>query len=370
MGMQLRNACVQIDLSAYSRNIRTLRAFIGHDVQLIAVVKGNAYGHGLIPATRAAVCSGADWLGVALAEEGLALREAGIKQPILIHSGINQAGFYAAAVHGLTATVFDENSAIAANAAGISAGRMVDIHVKIDTGMGRIGVRSQEALNKLLRRIAHSPGVRLTGAYSHFADADNPDPAYTDAQLARFLSATKELPEGLLVHAAASAAALSRRDTHLDMVRIGIASYGYPPVPTTLPLEKCLRLSTEVTQVKDIEPGCYVGYGRTYRADRNLRIATLAIGYGDGYARALSSRGKVLIRGVPCPVLGRICMDQTMVDVSHVPDVRTGDIAVLLGRQDGQEIDANDIAAWRGTIAYEVLLSPTPRLPVIYMEEQ
>ncbi|MGI6636081.1 MAG: alanine racemase [Christensenellales bacterium] len=365
---ELRATRLCVHVGAYRHNIAMLKAVCA-PAALMAVVKANAYGHGLVPMARAAIEAGAQWLGVAMAEEGVLLRRAQCDAPILVLGLVNAKGAQACVQHGLTMTVADVTCIEQAQHAAEQAGTAAYVHLKLDTGMGRIGTRTPAQVAECMSALQRSPKVQLTGVYTHLADADNPDPIYTDAQLARFAFLRGMLPNGLITHTAASAAALARSDTRFDMVRIGIASYGYAPVPTELPLQPCLSWTAEVVFVKDLAPGDSVSYGCTFTAGRPMRVATLAVGYGDGYPRALSGRGRVLLHGRSCSILGRVCMDQMMVDVSHVPQTKPGDSATLLGRDGEEAIDANELARLLDTIPYEVLMLPKQRVPVIYDEE-
>lgn len=364
-----RKTHVTVDLAAFGRNVRRLRGLLGPGVKLMAVVKADAYGHGLLEVSRAALRAGADWLGVAIPEEGVRLRQAGLSLPILVLGGTNEAGAHAAAAHGLTLTVLDESGIAFAQAAGRRLGRPVSMHLAMDTGMGRSGVRTPAELETLLSAIRARPEISLEGAFTHFADADNPDPSFTDLQLSRLRGLMPRLPAGLTLHAAASAASLSRKDAHFDMVRAGIALYGYPPVPTPLSFEPCLELCAQVVSVKTVGAGEPIGYGCAFTTQSDTRVALLDVGYADGYPRALSLKASVIIHGQLCPVLGRICMDQTMVDVSRVPQTQPGDEAVLLGRRGQVAITAEDLAALAGTITYEILLLQRRRLSFTYRED-
>lgn len=366
--LRLRNTRLTVHLAAYRQNIALLKKAVA-PAMLMAVVKANAYGHGLVQMAEAAVASGTEWLGVATADEGIALRNAGLGTDILVLGTVNREGARACTAHDLTMTVADCEGIRSAQEAAVELRRTTRIHLKLDTGMGRIGVRSSEEVRTCMDALAASPDVALTGVFTHLADADNPEPAFTDSQLRQFDTLRAALPGVPIVHAAASAAALTRPDARFDMVRIGIAGYGYPTVPTALPLHKCLTWTAEVAFVKDVAAGSTIGYGCTFRAQQHLRVATLAVGYGDGYPRALSGRAHVLIHGVRCPVIGRICMDQMMVDITRAPAAKPGDDAVLLGFMGSQSIDADDLAVLLGTIPYEVLLLPSARVPVTYDEE-
>ncbi len=367
--MQYRGTYIQVDLGAVAENTEILRASIAPVPHMMAVVKANAYGHGMVPVAVTALKHGADWLGVAIPEEGEALRSAGIDAPILVLGAVNAPGAAASVRFGLTQAVFDRERVRMLEDAALAQGREARVHIKCDTGMGRIGVRTEEELRAVLEEIHRCPHVRLTGAFTHFADADGASDAYSRRQWQAFEAFRALLPEGILLHAAASAAGLRYPQARYQMVRQGISLYGCPPVPECPPLRPALSWYTEIVYVKTIAPGDCVSYGCTFRAEKETRVATLPVGYGDGYHRALSGRAQVLIGGKRCPVLGRVCMDQIMVDVTDLPaqDCRIGAPAVLLGRQGTQEITAEELAGWAGTISYEMLLSATARVPVVYL---
>ena len=243
------------------------------------------------------------------------------------------------------------------------------MHLKLDTGMNRIGIRDKGELPAFLDLLYMTPGVRLKGVFTHFACADSLDSRMTDEQLRRFQDMLSLLPTGLLVHASASSAALLREDARFSMVRAGISLYGYPPVKTDVVLRPILSWVTEIIHVKDIGPGDAVSYGATMTADRVMKVATLAVGYGDGYHRVLSNKAEVLINGTRCRVLGTICMDQMMVDVTEAGQVEVGSRAVLIGRDGHQEITADELADLAGTISYEMLLSISSRVPRVYLND-
>ena len=364
--MPCRHTFVSIDMTALRSNAQSLRAFLPDSVHLMAVVKANAYGHGMVESARAFLRGGADHLAVALAEEGVLLRDKGVTCPILVLGPMNEEGFLAAAEHGLIPTLHCPENLPLAEKTAQQYGIHMPVHLKVDTGMSRIGFREEGEWRQALETLLHSVNLDLTGVYTHFADADDQDSAFTQLQLDKFKRFTLGLPATVLRHAAASAATLHLPETHLDMVRVGIALYGYPPVPTPLPLESAMQFITEVTALRTIEQGDFVSYGCTFRADEATRVATLGVGYGDGYPRYLSGKGEVLIRGKRCRVLGRVCMDQTMVNVSNIPDVQVGDKAVLMGAGGAERIGADDLARLTDTITYEVLLSPKERVPKRY----
>ena len=366
----LRRTCTQVSLSALKANIQAARAFLPPHVRLMVVAKADGYGHGLEEVGSAAQHAGADFLGVALAEEGITLRQSGVTLPILCFGALNQAGFDVSAEWGLTATVADAAGARMAESAVRKAVKALNVHVKLETGMNRVGIAGTEELRAVLRVMEASPYLQLKGAYTHFADSDSPRSAYTHLQGQRFLALTDLLPKGLMLHAGASGGALFYPKYHFDMVRMGIALYGYPPQNSPVMFQPCLELTAEVTFVKEIKAGESVGYGCTFTANRPMRVATLGIGYGDGYPRALSNRGRVLIHGVSCPVIGRVCMDQCMADVSALEGVVPGEEAVMIGRRGAESIGADELAELCGTIPYEILLLPGRRVPRYYPQDK
>lgn len=348
-----------IDLSAIRSNVRALRALVPEGTGLLAVVKADAYGHGAVQVSRAALEAGASWLAVAHGLEGVQLREAGIDAPILILGATTRAECRVAAAHRLTVTVCAPEHIRWAQ----EAGGPVDCHMKLDTGMGRIGVRDEAEVRAMLDALAACGNVRLTGCFTHFADADGDDPAFTRTQLARFTALSGLLPAGILRHCANSAA-IHRfmPEAAFDLVRMGISLYGYPPVPCDTALEPAMRWTAPVTYVKTVEAGEPVSYGCTWHAPRRTRVATVACGYGDGYHRAASGKAMAIVHGCRVPVIGRICMDQMMLDVTDAPAVTAGDTVTLLGRDGDARITAEELAAWAGTICYEVLLAATARV--------
>lgn len=362
----MRQTYARISLDNYQKNILAVRSLLGSGVRLMAVVKADAYGHGQEKIAGAAEQAGADWLGVAMAEEGIALRKAGVNLPILIFTGLNEQDTLSALEHRLTLCAYTPDHLRYIRAAADRIGHAAEVHIKLDTGMNRIGARDETDLGALLDIIGKSPGIHLTGAFTHFACADDPNPAFTNRQLARFHQLTRLLPQGILLHTAGTSALLTRPDTHFDMVRAGIALYGYAPVKTSLKLLPVMSWAAEISHVKLIAKGDSVSYGATFTADRPMRVATVSVGYGDGFSRLLSNRGSVLINGCRCRVLGRICMDQIMADVTEAGGVKPGDEAVLIGEQGNERISAEEVAAQMGTISYEVLLNISKRVPRRY----
>ncbi len=370
MDMERINYC-EIDLEAIRNNVRVMRAAIHGGAKFLAVVKADAYGHGAVPVARAALEAGAKALAVAIPEEGMELRAAGIDAPILVLGGIDAAAAPAVVAADLTQVVFDEARVRALSEAAVRLGKTAHVHLKLDTGMGRIGVRTPEAVRALVRLIDSLPGVELRGCFTHMATADEPDSTGTLEQIARFdaLCAViaEEHPAPITRHAANTASIFCYPQAHYDMVRGGIALYGYPPVPGVKGLMPAMRWVTRAVYVKTIEPGDAVSYGGQFVAKRPTRVMTVPVGYADGYRRGLSGKGYVLVRGRRAPVLGRVCMDQIMVDVTDIPGAQEDDEVVLLGAQGGDCIDAQEMADWLGTISYEVLCSPSKRVPRVYL---
>ncbi|MEK7384372.1 MAG: alanine racemase [Elusimicrobiota bacterium] len=362
-----RPTWAEVDLTALVGNLRRLRAKISPATRVMFVVKANAYGHGAAQCARAAQdAHAADWLGVSSVEEGLALREAGLRLPILVLGSLYPfESVLAAVAHDLTPVVASLESARRVAEAALRLRRNINVHVKVDTGMGRIGVRP-EAAPALVRQLADLKAVRVQGIYTHLACGED-DAAFTAAQLKAFRQAVAVLSrDGLrppLVHAANSAGTLRHPSSRLDMIRPGLAAYGlytgFDPV---------LSLKSKIIFLKTVPRGATVSYGATWRAKRLTRVATLPIGYGDGYCRALSNRAEVLVGGRRCPVVGCVSMDQTMVDVTGVPCSRVGDDAVLIGAQGLERIEAGELARLCGTIPYETATAISSRVPRVGVE--
>ncbi len=351
-----------IDLSLLRENVRLIRDSLPAGTRLMAVVKANAYGHGIVQTARNVLVAGADWLAVARTYEGELLRNAGISAPILVLGAGLGEELGIGVRHHLTLTVTDPSMIHAIQRWAVKKGCKGFVHLKLDTGMGRLGVRSEDEVHAMLQALDACPDVELTGVFTHFADADGADDTYTRDQLDRFLRLSAMLPAGVIRHCANSAAIHRYPETTLDMVRAGISMYGYPPVETQLPLRPAMEWRTVITYVKSITPGEKISYGCTFTAEKPMVLATVACGYGDGYHRLASGKAEVIIRGRRCRIVGRICMDQMMVDVTEVPEVEPGDEVILIGRDGDIAITAADVAEWNQTISYEVLLAATERV--------
>lgn len=354
---------VEIDLAALSHNYRAIQNSVGKGVEIMAVIKSDAYGHGLIRGAEALAGAGAATFGVAEVEEGVALRENGITGNIVVMLGCSEDGFEDVLDYRLQPVVFDPDVLENLSKFAGEHGKTVPVHVKMDLGMGRLGILPEQIAD-FLARLKNLKGVTPVGFISHFPLADSPDRQKTRDQSRRFGEIMQEVQQILggkcVSHIANSAALLRLPETHFDMVRPGIALYGCPPVtPETmhseLSLRPVMRFTTRIIQIKQVPAGCGISYGHTYLTDRPTKVAVLPVGYDDGYLRSLSSQGQVLIRGRRAPVIGRICMNACMVDVTDIGDVVTGDEAVLLGCQKEESITADEVAGWMNTISYEVL---------------
>jgi alanine racemase len=361
---------IQVDLDALSHNLRALRAKAG--VPVMGIVKANAYGHGLVTVGRHLQAQGVEQLGVAFLEEGIALRQAGVHVPILVMGGIfgPQAAQFIA--HDLEITVSSLDKLRQVEAAAEALGRKATIHLKLDTGMERIGVHSYNAAAFIEAAVA-SRWCVVKGVYSHLACADDPASPMTAVQLERFLDACAHFERiGApmpLRHLANSGGVLHFPETCLDMVRPGIALYGVLPDPAsvrTVDLQPALSLVSQVVYFKVVKAGHPVSYGATWAPRTDTRVVTVPIGYGDGYPRSLSSRGEVLIRGQRYPIVGRICMDQFMVDIGPQGTAYNEDEVVLIGRQGEAGIDCEAVARAAGTIPYEILVGLNDRIPREY----
>lgn len=365
----------EIDLKAIAHNVRALKALTAPGTQLMAVVKAGGYGHGAVETARVALANGAGWLAVARVDEGLELRAAGFQAPVLVLGLAAEKEIPAALENRLVLTVYDWASARAVSDAGLQFQTRLPVHVKMDTGMGRLGFLWSEHGLDTIARVVGLPGLDAQGIYTHFARADELDKIHTHQQLQRFKDGLQALERrGIkfsLRHAANSAAVMEFPEAHFDLIRPGISIYGlYPSAEvdqSRLPLRPAMRLKARVSQVKEVGAGFSVSYGGTYVTPAPTVLATLPVGYADGYSRLLSSRGQVLVHGRRAPVVGRVCMDQCLVDVGGIPGVAPGEEVVLIGAQGDGIISADEIAAAIGTINYEIMTSVSVRVPRVYV---
>ncbi len=365
-----RPTWVEIDTAALASNVCALKQIAGDQVTLMIAVKANAYGHGAVTASRIALANGAEYLAVANMDEALDLRSHDISAPILVLSYIPPEGIRQAVLHDLTLSLYDIELAAVYNQIAGEHQRQLRVHVKFDTGMGRLGVLPHE-VERLLAALSQCSNLNVEGLYTHFSAADE-DPVHTTAQARTFEAVVQHLRAADMdfryIHAANSAATLSAPGYHFNMVRCGIATYGLNPsdqVRVPSQLRPVMQWKTVVAQVKTLPAGHAVGYGNTYHTHTDERIAVLPIGYGDGFRRAPHHWTEVLVRGKRAPVIGRVSMEKTTIQVSHIPDVAIGDEVVLMGTQNGETISADDIAQALGTSNYEVVCNVLPRVPRI-----
>jgi len=364
----------EIDLDAIAFNVRAFKRHVGERVEIFAVVKANAYGHGAVPVARAALDAGATRLAVHRATEGVELRRAGLAAPILVMGYTPPSGAEMIVRHDLTPSLITREFAEAISAEAARMCKVIPLHVKVDTGMSRYGLMPGEVVD-FARGLTELPGVKLEGLFTHFATADSADPAHVRRQLDTFRqvvtaveSADIHVP---LRHAANSAATLRLPEVHLDAVRIGIAMYGMAPSDEWSPafeIHPALTLKSRVSRVCVLPPGSGISYGRTFVTQRETPVALVPVGYGDGYHRILSNKSSVLIHGQRAPMCGRVCMDQFVVDVTGIEGARQDDEVVLVGRQGEAEIRAEEVAKLAGTINYEVTTSLLPRVVRVYRQ--
>jgi alanine racemase len=373
-----RETWAEVSLDAIAYNVKAFKAGLQSSCRFMAVVKADGYGHGAIQVAKAALEAGADWLGVAFLDEAVQLRAAGIDCPILVLGYMPPASAEAAVKHRIAVTVFTEEVLASVMDCAARLRQHACVHLKVDTGMSRLGVTDLETALDLARKAASSPWVKLEGIFTHFASADSPDETYTRQQFRTFLSYAEYLERhGVRVpvkHCCNSAATMRFPEMHLDMVRVGISLYGLLPFSAPMPglpeLQPAMCWKTRIAALKQIPPQQPVGYGCTYRPERASRIATIPAGYADGLSRRLSNRGSLMIGGRKAPIVGRVCMDQTMLDVSSIPDVRVGDEVILFGRSEESCLPVEEMASLLETIHYEIVCSVGKRVPRVYLRGQ
>ena len=369
---------VEVDLKAIAHNIRELRRITNPKARFMAIVKANAYGHGIIEVARQSLENGAEALGVANIEEGIQLRKAGIDAPVLIFG-------YTSPVHAkkliefdITQTVYSYETSRALSEALAAYGKKIKVHIKVDTGMGRLGLLRGIKNNSLseAESISRLPMLELEGIYTHFATADKLDRSYAGKQFEIFMDFLNQLRiAGLeipVTHAANSAAIINMPETHLDMVRAGISIYGLYTSEevdrSIIKLKPAMELKTKIIHLKKVPAGFKVSYGTTYETEKPTTIATVSIGYADGLNRLLSSKGRMLVcGGQSAPIVGRVCMDMTMLDVGEIPEIVIGEEVVVFGKQGNASISVDEIASTINTINYEVISTIMERVPRIYL---
>jgi alanine racemase len=363
-----------IDLDALRWNFRQIRSKIGAQVKVLSMVKANAYGHGAPAVAKTLAAEGSDAFGVATVEEAVELRQSGIRQSIIVLAGVYPEQVDKFLENSLTPVVHELETLRQLDVLIQRRSGALDIHLEVDTGMGRTGFLAAD-IDLWLPELTKLKTLRLEGVFSHFSDAETANEGYTQNQLQSFLLVIERLRgAGLsppLVHMAKSAAVVTVPASHFDMVRSGLALYGIDPSPVCakeIAVKPVLSWKTRILQLKQVPEGSSLGYGRTFVTRRESLIATLPVGYADGYQRIFSNRAEVLVRGGRAPVVGSVSMDLTLIDVTDIGEINQGDEVVLLGRQGNAEISADEMAAWSNTISYEILTSIGARVPRIYYD--
>ena len=381
--MEESQIIAEVDLDAIYQNVKALKKALGINVGLMAVAKSNGYGHGAVEVAETALAAGADFIGVARFDEAMILRKNGIIGPILIfgHTRVERAGQLAE--HNLTQTACSVAYARELSQKAVSIGRRVSIHLKIDTGMGRLGIlhehyqenstETHRSAADEIRPIAALPGIKLTGIYTHFSASDSPENPHNQTQKALFQSCLDALgPDAPPAHAANGAAIFFFPEVRYQMVRAGSLVYGLcPPELMNIapPLTPAMTLKTRIVQIKEIPEGFKLGYDCSWVAKRPTTIATVPLGYGDGYTRLFSNNGAMLVNGAIAPIAGKVCMDMTMLDITDIKGVKEGDEVVIFGRQGDAELPAQRIAEFIGTIPEEIIVGLTARVPRVYIRK-
>lgn len=372
-----RPVWAEVDLGAVAHNIREIRRIVKAETKIMAVVKANGYGHGAFDIARTALKYGVEYLGVATLGEAVKLREQGIEASILVMGYTTLEQVSDLLEHKITTTVFTLDMAEALSHGALERGEKARVHIKIDTGMGRIGFIPQKRTIELIKQIVKMEGLWVEGIFTHFAVADETDKTYTRQQFRNFTKFISDLEgEGVFIpikHAANSAAIIDLPETHLDMVRAGVILYGLYPSPEVdkerIKLIPAMEVKAKVAFVKKVGSGTSISYGRKYIVEDEAVIASLPLGYADGYTRRLSNQSQVLLGGKRVPIVGTICMDQLMVDASITPQVKVGDEAVIIGRQGQELITVEEIAERLKTINYEIICMLSERVPRIYFNK-
>lgn len=366
----------EIDLTAIRKNIETMRSYISDDKKLLAVIKANAYGHGAVEVAKA-LTDLADYYGVAFIDEALELRKAGINKPVLILGHTDESLFEALIDYDITQTIYTYEQAKVMSEVATSKGKLAKVHVKLDTGMNRIGFGCVNESVEAIVKISQLPGLDVEGIYTHYYLADVKDKTVANLQLERYTQMLQWLEEKgvsfALRHISNSAGIMEMPNEIYDMVRSGIATYGLYP-SEEMDKEACvlypaMQLISHVTHVKMVHKGETIGYGASYTLPEDKMIATVEVGYADGYPRALSNQGRMLVHGEYAPIVGRVCMDQTMIDVSHIPDVKVGDKVVLVGKQGKNSISVEELADMSASFNYEFVCDVNRRVPRVFYQD-
>lgn len=366
---------VNVNLQALKNNVIAVKNILNDNVKLMAVIKADGYGHGSVEIAKALTKEQIDFFGIAIMEEGIELREAGITTPILILGYTPACQYESLLNYDISPTIFQHAAAVELSRVALLQNKIIKIHIKIDTGMSRIGFADNDKSIYEIKEISKLQGIQVEGIFTHFACADEKNKTSVMQQWSRFCRFLDRLDaEGISIpvkHAANSAAIIDLPETHLDMVRCGIATYGLYPSDEVkkndLKLQPVLEMKSHVSFVKEVEEGVGISYGNTFVAKKKMKVATIPLGYGDGYPRALSSKGRVLIRGISAPILGRICMDQFMVDVTSIDDIKQDDIVTLIGKDGEENISVEEMAELAQSFNYEFVCNIGKRVPRVYL---
>ncbi len=365
----------EINLDAIGNNIREIKKRIKAKTQLLAVVKADAYGHGAEEVAKVCLYNGADQLAVATCDEGVQIRQWSIQVPVLILGNTVEGQLETVVNYNLTQAVFRYETAKLMSDIAVRLNKTALVHIKIDTGMSRIGFLPNDESIEEIERIFALPNLKVTGIFTHFATSDEKDKTFTNVQYKKFRFVTDKLQnkgyKGFIRHCANSGAILDMPELQLDMVRAGIIIYGmYPSNEVSHPINliPAMSLKSQISYVKYLEENVSVGYGRTYFTTKKTKVATVPIGYADGYSRAFSNKARVIVKGHYAPVIGNVCMDQMMINVSEIPDVNEGDSVIIMGSDGKNTVSPEELAAISGTINYEIVCNVGKRVPRVYIK--
>lgn len=365
----------EINLDNIAKNMQNIRKCVNQNTKIMAIVKADAYGHGCIEIAKTCLYNGASWLGVAIFEEAMQLRENNIFEPILILGNTIYNKFEKIIINNITQTVFSYDMAKKLSEVAQKLKKEAHIHIKIDTGMSRLGFLPNDSAILEIIKISKLPFIKITGIFTHFATSDEKDKSFSSEQFEKFMYVIKKLEENniknLIKHISNSGAILDLHNYNLDMVRAGIIIYGMYPsnqVEKHIQLYPAMSIKTYVSFVKEIETNKSVSYCRTYFTNKKTKIATIPVGYADGYARIMSNKAKVILNGEFANVIGNICMDQFMIDITHIENVKVGDEVILMGEKNGLFISAEDLANLQNTINYEIVCTIGKRIPRVFIK--
>ena len=369
--IEYERVIAEINLDNIAYNVSNIRKNINEKTKIMAIVKADAYGHGAVEVAKTALYNGANWLGVAIIDEAIELRKNNIFEPILILGNTIEHKLLQVIKYNITQTIFSYSMAKKLSDEATKIKKSVDIHIKIDTGMCRLGFLPNDETIEEIIKIKNLPYINITGIFTHFATSDIEDKSFTKDQFKKYKYVVDKLKEkgfnNIIKHISNSGAILDLKEYNFDMVRAGIILYGMYPsneVLKSIPLKPAMSLKTHISYVKEIDANLSVSYCRTYFTNKKTKIATIPVGYADGYARLLSNKARVFVNGYYANVVGNICMDQFMIDVTHIPDVKEGDVVVLMG----QGILAEELASLQNTINYEIVCNIGKRVPRVYIK--